>query len=94
MVNSMLWDSPTPNAEKGSEKCPEETPACKLVVPFPYFFVLSLLVFVTPCFSLDPQNQGDTAEKVEETPRTETAVVVGANTSLTSPRSAPPQAEN
>jgi len=63
MVNSMLWDSPTPNAEKGSEKRPEETPAGKLVVPFPDFFVLSLLVFVTPCFSLDPQNQGDTAEK-------------------------------
>ena len=82
MVNSMLWDSPTPNAEKGSEKRPEETPAGKLVVPFPDFFVLSLLVFVTPCFSLDPQNQGDNVEKVEETPRTEAAVGVGADTSL------------
>ena len=43
MVNSMLRDSPTPDVEKGSEKfpeegggekCPEETPTGKLVMPF------------------------------------------------------------
>ena len=43
MVNSMLWYSPTPDAEKGSEKLPEEgggekhpeeTPTGKLVMTF------------------------------------------------------------
>ena len=82
MVSSILRDSPTPDAEKGGEKRSEETPTGKLVVPFSDFFVLALLVFVTPCFSLDPQNQGDNVEKVEETPRTEAAVGVGADTSL------------
>ena len=60
MVNSMLLDSSTPDAEKGSkmllkegggEKCPEETPTGKLVMPFIQFpFALVLLVFVTQVF--------------------------------------------
>ena len=58
MVNSMLWDSLTSDAEKGSEKLPEEgggekhskeTPTGKLVMPSD-FFVLVLLVFVTQIF--------------------------------------------
>jgi len=49
MVSSMLRDSPTPDAEKGSkklpeevggEKHPEETPTCKLVTPFLRFLFL------------------------------------------------------
>ena len=60
MVNSMLRDSPTPDAEKGSkklpeevggEKHPEETPTGKLVMPFLRFpFGLVLFVFVTQVF--------------------------------------------
>ena len=60
MVNSMMRDSPTLDAEKGSkklpeegggEKCPEETPTGKLVMPFIQFpFALVLLVFVTQVF--------------------------------------------
>ena len=50
MVSSILRDSPTPDAEKGGEKRPEETPKGKLVVPFSDFFVLALLVLVTKVF--------------------------------------------
>ena len=56
MVNSMLRDSPTLDAEKGSEKLPEEgggekhseeTPTGKLVMPFFRFLCSRFLVFVT-----------------------------------------------
>ena len=60
MVSSMLRDSPTLDAKKGSEKIPkegegkkhlEETPTGKLVMPFLQFpFALVLLVFVTQVF--------------------------------------------
>jgi hypothetical protein len=50
MVSSILQDSPTPDAEKGGEKRPKETPIGKLVVPFSDFFVLALLVLVTKVF--------------------------------------------
>ena len=55
MVNTMLRDSPTPDAEEGNEKRPEETPRGKLVVPFPSFFVSSVLVFVTQEFFSRPK---------------------------------------
>ena len=56
MVNSMLWDSLTSDAEKGSEKLPEEgggekhskeTPTGKLVMPFFRFLCSRFFVFVT-----------------------------------------------
>ena len=103
MVNSMLWDSPTPNAEKGSkkfpeegggEKHPEETPQVSLLCLFSNFFLaLILLVFVTQVFSLDSQYQGNTVEKIDEAPHTEAGPVVGASTSLASSGSALTQEE-
>ena len=50
MVSSMLRDSPTPDAEEGSKKLPEETPIGRLVVPSSKFFVFAVLVFVTQEF--------------------------------------------
>ena len=59
-MNSMLWDSPTPDAEKGSEKFleegggekrPEEAPIGKLVVPI-FRFASAALVLVTQDFFL------------------------------------------
>jgi len=93
MVSSILRDSPTPDAEKGSEKLPEETPIGKLVVPESKFFIFTVLVFCNPSFSLDLQNQGNFVEKVEEAPCSEAGVVVGTSTSLASPGSAPLQEE-
>ena len=59
-MNSMLWDSATPDAEKGSkkfpeegggEKHPEETPTGKLVMPFLQFLFGSHFVgFCNPSF--------------------------------------------
>ena len=54
---------------------------------------LSFVGFLTQDFSPDPQNQEDSVEKIEETPRTEVGLVVGPSTSLASPGSGPPQAE-
>ena len=69
-------------------------PTCKLGVLFLRFFVFSVLIFVThKFFSLDPQNQEVSVEKIKEAPCTEAGLVVGASTSLASLGSALPQAE-
>jgi len=103
MVSSMLRDSPTPDAEQGSEKLPEEgggekrpeeTPTGKLVMPFLQFSFCSRFIgFGNPSFSLDSHNQGNTVEKIEKAPCIEAGPVVGASTSPASPGSALPQEE-
>ena len=95
MVNSMLLDSPTPDAEKGSKKFSEETPARKVfVLFFPNFWICAIGFLQSKIFfSPGPQNQEDLVEKIEETPRVDATLVVGTNTSLASPGGAPPQVE-
>ena len=68
MVNSMLRYSPLPDAERSSEKLPEEEggeklpdeiPAGKLVMPLLRFLFCSCFIgFCDPNFSLDSKIEG------------------------------------
>jgi len=92
MADSMLLDSPLPDAEKEEQKQQEEIPIGEPIVPPPPN--LDLLPFARPFysknFSLGPQNQEDPMGKVVGTPDVKASLVVGATASVTPSGGAPP----
>ena len=91
MADSMLLDSPLPDAEKEEQKRQEEIPIGEPIVPPPPN--LDLLQFARPFysknFSLGPQNKEDPMGKVVGTPDVEASLVVGAIASITPFRGCP-----
>ena len=89
MANSMLLDSPLPDAGEEERRCQEESLTGKPIMPSPLIVESSCLFgFFTRISSLGPQNQEDHMEKFGEA-----LLVVGVSTSLTPSGNAPPLVE-
>ena len=94
MADSMLWDSPFPEAEE-EWKQTEDIPKGESIVP--PSLILDILPFAQPFYSknflLGPQNQKDPIGIVAGTPHVEASLVVGVNTSITPSGGAPPRVD-
>ena len=78
MANSMLLDSPLPDAGEEERRCQEESLTGKPIMPSPLIVESSCFsAFFTRISSLGPQNQEDPMEKVGEAPHVEASHVVG-----------------
>jgi hypothetical protein len=77
MVNSMLRDSPTLDAEEGGEKRVEEISIGKLLCLSPQISECALLVFSHPRFFSRSSKSVGFCGEVEETPRADATLVVG-----------------
>ena len=91
MADSMLLDSPLPDAEE-ERKQQEDIPIGEPIVPPPPY--LDFLPFAQPFypkdFSLGPHHQEDHVREVAATPHVEASLVVGASTCAVPSGSSPP----
>ena len=94
MADSMLLDSPLPEAEEEWKQAEEIHTGEPIVPPPPN---LDFLPFSRPFylknFSLGPQNQEHPAGKAAAAPHVEAPLVVGASTSIAPSGGAPPLVE-